>query len=79
MTYQRPIKYASAVRKSRAQQRGYADRQAGAAYEDNPYKNPWDRSNWESGWYDAEIDITKGLAQNGPGERRPLRECHATR
>lgn len=59
MTYKPTVKYASHARITRVQKRGYADRMAGKRKEDNPYKNRWDRDNWQTGWWDAEIELTK--------------------
>ncbi len=58
MAYKPTVKYASRVRITRVQQRGYADRQAGKLEKDNPYRNRWDRDNWLVGWQDADIAIS---------------------
>ncbi len=56
-TFVKPASFANQTRIARVQKRGYADRQAGKRREDNPYKNRRDRSDWDVGWWDAEIEI----------------------
>jgi len=59
MTYKRTLSYATRARMRCARRKGYAARTAGQPRTANPYKNKWDRDNWLTGWWDAEIKLTK--------------------
>ncbi len=64
MTYKRTLCYASQTRMKHAERKGYEARTAGQPRTANPYKTKRDRDNWDTGWFDADIETLKIAMQS---------------
>lgn len=56
MTYKRTLSYATQARIKCAERKGHEARAAEQPRTANQYKTKWDRDNWDTGWFDADIE-----------------------